>query len=413
MRELNDLLFRAALTLALGLIVGFQRERKISTLAGVRTFPLMALVGFFAALLDSANGQSNWCVAAGLVALGALLVFGSLKDTQGSGGLTTEMAALLVYLLGAAFVIVEPIALVVVAGGVCALLLYLKESMHRLVRAMNSGEVQSIMQFVLVAFVILPLLPNEAYDTYVVLNPRRIWLMVVLINGISLMSFMIQKIKGPESGALWGGVLGGLISSTASTVTFSRTSARFPQRRTLVPAAIIASTVALIRVQVEILLVSPKTFQAVVLPLSGLLLFMTALSFYTYKKTTASPPEPLDGQSTPSELKAALVFGFLFAVILFLSAWTRARYGEGGLYVVSLISGIIDVDAVTLSTSQLMDHGSVTPATGWKIILTAFLSNLVFKSAIVMVLARGPLRKQVSIALLLSTLVGAAIIFLG
>lgn len=405
--SLDELFLRGALALALGLIIGFQRERKQSGLAGIRTFPLFSLSGFFSSLLG--------VTTAGVIGLSLLLVVGMYRNTEERAqGLTTEIAAVLVFLLGAGLAVFEHISLVAVAGGVCALLLHLKERMHGLTRALDQKEVQAIMQFVLIAFIILPILPDKTYDNYEVLNPQRIWLMVVLITGISLVSFAVQKVRGNKAGALWSGILGGLISSTAATVSLSRVSSRDSERRSFIPAILIASTIALVRVMFEILVVAPQLFIKIIPPLGILLVFMVGMSvfsLYRSRKVESTPEVAHEG--SPSELKAAMVFGFLFAVILYLSAWTREEFGDQGLYAVSIISGLIDVDAITLSTTELIEKGAVSAELGGELIMVAFLSNLVFKSLMVLALSRGTVRKHVTFYLLLSTVLGAGIVLLA
>ena len=412
--EINDLIFRGSLALAVGLIVGLQRESKASSLAGIRTFALFAIAGFFCALLEIQG--ADWAFATGLFALVAIIVAGLISTQEGekSNGLTTEMAAIVIYLLGASFIFVKQVEFVVVAGGICALLLHLKERMHGVVGRMNKNDIGAVMQFVLISFVILPLLPNKTFDNYHVLNPHKIWLMVVLITGISLVSYTVQKIKRDGSGTLWTGVLGGLISSTATTVTFSRFSAKNEQNLNIIPAIVIASTVAFVRVLAELFIVSPTTFKIIVVPLSVLFGFMIILSGYSYFQIRKEkiPTEESEDKS-PSQLKAAIVFGLLFAAILYFSAWARAEYGDEGLYAVSLISGLIDVDAITLSTAQLVEQKIITTDIGWRLVMVAFLSNLLFKSFLVLTLAKGLVRKHVLMHFGLSFAVGVLILVLG
>lgn len=402
----NDYILRGLFALSLGLIIGFQREQKQFTLAGIRTFPILSLIGFFCALFEN-----PWILPAGLVAVTIIVARGmGTREEIKASGVTTEVTAIFVVLMGAGFAALENYEFVIVAGGICALLLHLKQSMHGWVKHLNSKEVQAIMQFILLAFVILPLLPDKSYDQFDVINPRKIWLMVVMINGISLISFSVQKLIGPAAGTIWTGILGGLISSTATTVSLSRRSVGNQEFLFLVPAIIIASSAAFLRIFAEIYLVAPLTFEAVIIPLSILFIFMVLLSAVAYLRSKGNEVRS-DENTNPSQLKAALIFGFLFAVILYLSAWTRHNFGEAGLYAVALISGLIDVDAVTLSTSQLVEQKNVTSETGWKLIITAFLSNLGFKSFIVASIAKGKIRNQVLVYFICSLIAGILVLF--
>lgn len=410
----TDLIYRGALALAIGLIVGFQRESKASALAGIRTFALFSMSGFFCALLEESG--AHWAFATGLISLVAIVITGifSNRERDKGTGLTSEMAAIVVYLLGAGFIFIRDFRLVVVAGGILALLLYLKESMHGFIGRMSKVDVKAVMQFVLLSLVILPLLPDESYDNFGVLNVRKIWLMVVLITGISLVSYTIQKIKRDSSGTLWSGILGGLISSTATTVTLSQFSAKSTGNLAIIPALVIASTVAFVRVLGEILIVSPTTFRSIVIPLSLLFGFMIVLSVFSYRHIKGEINEvPVADDKSPAQLKAAVIFGLLFALILYLSAWARSEYGDQGLYAVSLISGLIDVDAITLSTSELVERKQIETGLGWRLVMVAFLSNLFFKGIIVSSLARGIVRKQVLIHFGLSIFAGTLILVFG
>lgn len=402
----NDLILRGAFALALGLIIGFQREQKQFTLAGIRTFPILSLIGFFCAQFEN-----PWILPAGLVAVTIIVARGmGTREEIKASGVTTEVTAIFVVLMGAGFAGIKNYEMVIVAGGICALLLHLKQSMHGWVKHLNTIEIHAIMQFILIAFVILPLLPDRTYDEFNVINPRKIWLMVVLINGISLVSFSVQKIIGAAAGTIWTGILGGLISSTATTVTLSRRSVLYPSLYFLVPALVIASTAAFLRIFAEIYFVAPLTFEAVSLPLAVLFATMVGLSCIAYYITSKHKKIEVE-HGDPAQLKAALVFGFLFAVILYASAWTRHNYGEQGLYIVSLISGLIDIDAVTLSTAQLVEERKVNPDTGWRLIITAFLSNLGFKSVLVLTIAKGPIRNQVLLYFGISLVAGIIVLF--
>src|SRR5678816_4357410 len=237
------------IALGLGLLVGLQRERVASPLAGFRTFPLITVSGTIAALLGQSFG--GWIVGAGLIALAGLVVVGNLaKQKKGDldPGLTTEVAMLLMYGVGAYLVVGHAAAAIAIGGGV-AVLLHLKPEMHSLAARIGNADFKAIMQFVLVSFVILPVLPDQAYGPYQVLNPHRIWVLVVLIVGISLAGYMVYKFFGEKAGVMMGGILGGIISSTATTVSYARRSRQAKGSSKLAAQVIlIASTVVFVRV---------------------------------------------------------------------------------------------------------------------------------------------------------------------
>lgn len=408
---ISELFYRGALTLAISLIVGLQRERSGKSLAGIRTFPLIALSGFFCALLAQIFG--GWIIAGGVLSL-ALIIFANTKSTEKENGpgITTESAAVLLFLIGSYLAAGEKIGLAVVGGGIAALLLYFKEPIHGVIEQMKQGEIRAIMNFVLIAFVILPLLPDTAYDPYDVLNPREIWMMVVLIAGISLVSYALQKVYSNKSGALWLGILGGLISSTAATVTYARRSRQMSGSDFLVLAVVVASTAALVRIFVEVMIVIPAFAHQIAPPLIAMFAWMCAICGFAYWQLRKSTGEGSPSTDDPFQLRVAIIFGLLYAVILYATAWAGNRFGTEGLYVLSVVSGLIDVDAITISTAQLIDKRAIEVETGWRVILLAALSNLVFKAAIASFLSQGVARVKMPAYLLAGLVGGGAILAL-
>jgi uncharacterized membrane protein (DUF4010 family) len=217
--ELWDLFQRLGIALGLGLIVGLQRERSGSPLGGFRTFPLVTLLGGLSGLLGGTSG--GWVVAAAWLSLAVVIAVGHVENPQEKGGITTEIAMLLMFAVGA-YCLSGHVAVATAVGGTVAVLLHLKPQMHSLAKRLADPDFQAIMQFVLITFVFLPILPDKGYGPFDVLNPFKIGLMVVLIVGISLGGYIIYKLLGANAGTLAGGVLGGLISSTATTVSYSR-----------------------------------------------------------------------------------------------------------------------------------------------------------------------------------------------
>ena len=256
--ELVDLFQRLGIALGLGLIVGLQRERSGSPLGGFRTFPLATLFGSVSGLIAMRFG--GWPIAAGLVVVAALLIMGNLERQERDAGLTTEVAMLLMYMVGA-LVMFGPASVAVIIGGTVAVLLHFKPEMHSIARRLEDPDFRAIMQFVLITLVILPILPNQAYGPYQVLNPFKIWLMVVLIVGISLGGYIIYKFFGEKAGTLVGGILGGLISSTATTVSYARRTSKAPEASALAALVImVASTIVFGRVLILIGASAPEFF---------------------------------------------------------------------------------------------------------------------------------------------------------
>ncbi len=410
----NNLYLLLGLSLGLGLLVGLQREYASSKTAGIRTFPLITLTGTVCGLL--AKEFDVWILVAGFLGVISLLVIGTiqkLKDKQeeGRGGITTEAAVLLMFSIGAYLVFGEPLVAVVLTG-VATVLLHFKTSLHGWVSKIGEQDLRAVMQFVLITMVILPVLPDATYDQYEVLNPRDIWLMVVLIVGISLCGYFAYKLFGDKVGALLGGILGGLISSTATTVSYSKIAARNITAGKFAAFVIItASAISLIRVLIEIRIVSPSSFTSLAFPLIaelGVMIILTAILSFKQRKESFK----MEDQKNPAELKSAVVFGLLYAVISFLSAAVNDKFGNEGLYVVSILSGLTDMDAITLSTAKMTEQKSIEASLGWKLILIAFLSNLAFKGGMAMVIGGRHLGKTVAFLFGIAILTGLAILFL-
>lgn len=407
----NATLNALSLALGLGLLIGLQRERARARLGGIRTFPLVALFGAVCGLLTREWGAP--IAAAGLLGIAALLVIANIEKRRTgdeTAGQTTEVAALLTYALGALLATGQYEA-ALVAGGVTAVLLYFKEPMHEFAGGMSENDVRAVMRLVIISLIILPVLPDREYGPYAVLNPREIWLMVVLIVGIGLIGYVSYKLFRGNAGAVINGILGGLISSTATTVAYAR---RVRDTGAVLTAAAliigIAWTISVARVIVEVMVVAPTLVPRVVPPLAALLAVMIAACGVMWLAGKGKSEE-MPSQHNPAELAGALIFGAIYAVVIFASAAVRHHFGEQAVYAVAVVSGVVDVDAITLSTARLGAAGRLEPATVWKIIMLACLSNVVFKGAAVLVLGSTALFVRLLPICALTVGAGAALIF--
>jgi len=414
--DVQQTFLKLAIALALGLLVGLQRERVDSRIAGVRTFPLITLLGAVTALAAPSLGP--WLVAAGMLALAAMLVIANIAKlrVETDPGLTTEIAALLMYGVGA-YLVVGHGAAAVAVGGAVVLLLHLKQPLHRFVAAMGERDVTAIMQFALITLVILPVLPNRAYGPYDALNPRTIWQMVVLVVSISLAGYVAYKLLGARAGALLAGVLGGLVSSTATTVTYARRSREIkgPPRSgaelaTLV--IVVASTIAFARVIAIVAVVAPAQIGVISAPLAVMFAWLGLLSAGAWaigrRHTAGKLPETVN----PAELVPALAFGALFALITLVIAFVKQRWGDSGLYPVALASGLVDMDAIALSAANLAHDARIESPTAWRVILLAGLSNIVFKGVYAFALGSVALRGRIAVFFGLALAGGAAVLLL-
>lgn len=399
-----------AIALGLGLVVGLQRQWVEKEIAGARTFALITLLGTLCSMLAPHFG--GWIVAVGLFSVAAAVMMGNYIEVdagEANPGMTTEVAALAMFVVGALLPLGHrPLA--VVAAGVVALLLQWKQPLHAFVRKLSHEDVQAAMRLVLIGLVILPILPDRGYGPYEVLNPHQIWLMVVLIVGISLVAHLAHLFLGDKVGTVLGGILGGLISSTATTVSYARRTRAQPQISGVAAVVIvIASTVVIGRVLLEIAVVAPEILTATAPPLISLGVFMAAISYAAFRFMSRELQEKPD-RKPPSNLRAAIVFGLLYGAILFAVAAAKEQFGDAGLYAVAAMSGLVDMDAITLSSAHMMKEGRIGVDIGWRLILVGAVSNLAFKAGAVAVLGSPRLRRRIAFLFSLTT-VGAALLF--
>jgi uncharacterized membrane protein (DUF4010 family) len=373
-----------ALSAGIGLLVGLERERKPSAKAGVRTFALIAVLGSLAALLAEATG-SAWPLGAGAVCVTGALVAAYLQDRESihdDSGTTTVMAAIAVFFLGAVNHYGYNILAVALGVGMTALL-YFKAELEGFSQKLTGQDILSMLQFAVLTAVILPLLPDRSFGPYGVLNPFQIWMMVVLVAAVGLAGYVAWRLTLGRHGLLLTGVLGGLVSSTATTLVYARHAAAGTQP---VAAALLvillANATMLARVLVLVGVVAPSSLPLALLVIVPALLVAVAGVAWRWASASAAPPAGEAAFRNPTQLRTALGFGAIYAVILLLAAWANDLLGSRGLMAVAAVSGLTDVDAITLSSMRLLDNGALTQATALSAVGVAVASNLVFKAVV-------------------------------
>lgn len=383
-----------AIAAGLGLLVGMQREWVAGKPIGMRSFALISTIGGLVGMFAVEYGA--WILASGLIAI-TIAIYGHTYlqfRREDHSGMTTELAAVAMFLTGA-LATTGFMGGAVVLGGAITLLLHWKGPMHTWVRRIGEIEFQAIARFVLISLVVLPILPNNAYGPYAVLNPWQIWMMVVLIVSINLAAYVSLKISSGKGGALLSGVLGGLISSTATTVSFS---SRSRGDQSLAPLAgvviLVASGLVYFRILIEISVVARSLLPELLGPVIAFFaLFAAVIGVQMFRlPSIAGEHHETDN---PAELKTALSFGLLYSVILFVSAAVNEHFGETMLYPVAVVSGLTDVDAITLSIGRLYTEARIDEDTAWRVIFVASLANLAFKGGIAAVVGGRQLRRQV------------------
>ncbi len=391
------------------MLVGLQRERSPSAthVGGIRTFPLVTVLGAMCAMLGPAFGP--WLAVAaflGVVAAGVLANIIGMKRGDPEPGMTTEVAMMVMFVVGV--MLASGMRDVAVALGVgTAILLQVKQPLHNWARRIGDRDIHAVMQFALITFIVLPVLPNETYGPFDVLNPYRIWLMVVFVVGMSLAGYIAFRLLGKTNGTLVAGLLGGLISSTATTVSYAR---RARDSRGVEGAAIaiflLANLVMFGRVIAEVRVVAPSHAGQIAAPLgvmAAAAMVCAALALRGHGQDGGDMPE----HGNPTELRAALIFGGLYALVLFAVAAAKHSLGDAGLYAAAAISGLTDMDAITLTAGRLAERGRVEPDTAWRAIVLASIANMVFKAGVVWSL--GGLRLALRVAAWFGVLVAVGV----
>jgi uncharacterized membrane protein (DUF4010 family) len=379
------------IAIAVGFIIGLEREWADDTPVGVRSFALIGALGGLGGLLLGEYGA--WPVAAGLVALAVIL--GVHLRRKKHGGITTTIAALIVFLGGAAAVAGYWVH-VIVSGGAVMALLHWKRPLHRWVDRIGDRDFEIIVRFALISLVILPVLPDRTYGPYDVFNPFNTWLLVVLIVGINLAGYISFRVVGSTAGAWLAGALGGLASSTATTISYAGMTRKDKGLAAVaVLVILVASTVVYARVIVELGVVSPALVPAILWPSVVFSLVLLGLAAIVHFRGKAKKVAETPGSSNPARIRQALSFGAIYVVILFVVAAVRERIGEDAILAVAAVSGLTDVDALTLSVGRLHGDGKLGVDIAWRAIFLATLSNLVFKIGAAAVLGSAGLRRWI------------------
>jgi uncharacterized membrane protein (DUF4010 family) len=387
---------RYVVALAIGLLMGLERERNPAAKAGLRTFALTALLGVLTAHLATAIG-ALWLIAVGLLLVGAMMIAAYLhapQQPEGDPGTTTVAALMLCYGLGV-LVWHDEIQLAVMLGIAATMLLYFKPELRGFSQRMSRHDLLSILQFAVLALIILPLLPNQDYGPYGALNPYQIWWMVVLIVGVGLAGYAALRLVGQQRGAVMLGLLGGLVSSTATTLSFSRHARASSE---IMPVAVIvivlANLVVLVRLGVLAAVLAPGVLTQLLPVLLGGLVVGGLGAAYGVHRLQPQGELPQLAMGNPTELRPALGFGLMYGIVLLAAAWLSDWLGSRGLYAVALVSGLTDVDPITLSSLRLYNLDKLAVTGVVNVITLALLANLAFKSVLTYVIGGGKMARH-------------------
>jgi uncharacterized membrane protein (DUF4010 family) len=406
-----DLFYRFGVALLIGVVVGLQRQhahggREKELFAGVRTFALLGLLGAAAALLADRLG-APLLVAAALALVGLLLAATYLAGARdGEVGLTTEVAALLIVVDGA-LCYWGYLAMAAALGVATTGLLALKVELHSFAHRLSEADIRAALKFAAIAVLVLPLLPDRAIapPPFDVLNPHRVWLMVVFISAISFLAYWLLQVVGPRRGIGLTGLLGGLVSSTAVTLGLTQRSRSEPALAGPCALAItVAWTMMFVRVAVVVGAVNVELLATIGWPLAAAAVAGAAYAAYLFMRRGAEPAGEVS-LTNPFELGPAITFGLLYAAVLLVANLARLSLGDAGVHLSAMAAGVADVDAIALSLAELSrDPSALDPVTAGRAVLLAVLVNTLVKGGVAVGGGARELRRAILPALALMTL---------
>lgn len=409
-----ELLISFLVAAGLGAIVGMERQaRPVDTGTGARTFALYAVWGAGSAYL--ADRFDVMALLAGLASLTALIVVRYFWDVRTSGdtGITTELAAFVTFGIGA--LVFDRLYLEATALSIgLAALLRSREFVHGLSERFSDDDVVAVLQFAVITAIVLPLAPDQTFGPFEAINPRQIWAMVVFVSGIGLLGYIALRLLGRRGLGL-SGILGGFVSSTAVTLGFSRMSRTTSGLNLALVAGVVgASGLMYPRVFVEALVIDRTLAARLAIPLLVLGAIVIGLAVSWLRSDAARPDEEEEDAvevRNPLNLATAIQFGLLYGVIVFVSKAVVDTFSEGSLLVVAGLSGLNDVDAITLSTAQLVAGGSLGASVGAQAVLLAVAVNTVVKAGIAFFVGGRRLARAVTAVLLPAAAAAVAAMF--
>jgi len=401
---------RLGVAVLIGLLIGLDRERtrpdgRGRLFAGVRTFPLIALAGALPMLIPAPAGL----VLLASAFLGVSLIAGVAylrSSAAGEFGSTTEIAALTTFLLGA-LAAHGDIAVASASGVAIAVLLAAKPRLEAFSHALSREEIGAMLELAVIAVIVLPLMPRQGYGPWQVLNPFEIWLVVVLVSALSLAGFVAVRLVGNHRGLAATGLVGGLVSSVAITLSMAeRSRAKDVPAGAIAAAVVLASTVMCGRVAVIVGIANSLILPRVLPTLVVMTIVGLAAAYLTSRNADQSVTESQRKIKNPFSLRHAITFGLIYAVVRVLIRTAHEFLGSAGMFVVSFVTALGDVDApaIAFARSGLMEGSFRAPATAIGI---AAVSNTLVKLGLAWALGAGDFRRRVALSLGAMAVAGA------
>jgi len=409
-----DHLIGLATSIGIGFLIGMERQFSKEAVehqeqfAGIRTFTMVSMFGFISALLSTLMG--DWIFGLTLACVFAFVVvsYVQLSKQPSNKGATSEFALLITFTLGA-MVFMKLILFALIIMVVMLMLLAFKPTLHLFVEKLKRQELLAIILFVVMSALVIPFLPNDNFGPYELWNLKEIWQMVVLVSGTSLVGYMIAKFMG-QRGTMLAGIVGGLVSSTSVALAFSRKSMETKSKATsffYAMGVISACTIMFPRILFEVYVVNAELAKQLWVPVLLITIagFGSATLIYKFRK--GKPGANGIVLKNPLDFSTAIKFAFLYAAVQWLVKYSSIHFGDSGTYIAGAISGITDVDAITLSMAKI-SKASGDANLAISTILIAALSNTLVKFIIIISLGSVELRKTALFGFLAMFLTGLA-----
>ncbi|MBK3332608.1 MgtC/SapB family protein [Persephonella atlantica] len=406
--ETYTILFKLVFSIAAGLLIGLEREHRTKTeiFAGIRTFPLISILGMLSALVaDKYWSGILYFTFGGVVLLALINYFLEYKRDIGS---TTEIATFIAFIIGI-LTYHEHYYIAAFLSVVTTGLLALKRTLEMFAKNISEEDLFAILKFALVTIVIYPLLPDRSFGPFDAFNPKSIWKMVVLVSVIDFTAYTVLRWKGTKT--LWiTGIIGGMISSTAVSYELSKLSKKF---KTITYSALFGIVLAWLVMNFRVIILSGvvdfRVSVHLLFPLTVLSIFYIAVLSVIYIKNKENITRESQQEipfTNPFQITSALQFGIIYAAVIFITKALQHFYGEKGVFIASFVSGIIDVDAITLSLSNMAGHGSLDISIAVKSIILAVISNSIFKYTYIAVFGNRELVRNMTVFLAITLIFG-------
>ena len=410
-----SLLLDILLSLILGILIGLERgvrkEVEEYEIVGIRTFGLIGLFGGISAYIGITYNAAFFVISFFSLSLFLLTLYVMEFKIKRGVGATTVMAAFITYLLGALVMLGEK-SIAASLAVIVTLLLSLKPKLHYFIKKIDQEELYAILKFLLITVVILPFLPNKGYGPGNIFNPYQVWFFVVLVAGISFVGYIFAKLFGQERGLILTSIFGGLASSTALTLSLARLGKNEGYSNLLTVGILISWFIMFQRILAISLIVNVDLIKYLLLPfciLSAVIFIFIALFWFNAKENRLVQTD-LVLFNNPLQLKTALSFGLILLLIMFLTYLFGLYFGSLGIYAISIISAISDVDAITLTVSSLSKE-EISHKVASNAIFLAAIVNTIVKGLFVIFMSNKKMRKNILLVLSIFLLTGIFVFF--